>query len=150
MIIEDCLELVGDFVFSDSDITNPGLIVDWLGRGNDVCNMDGELLRLLASLEKLPVPDCLDGRENEQGWTMGAKPPTTVVPGVGDLQALVPLRGGGGAERSSGSIVEPDGTVFSIHRCMDPLLIHFLVASLPCSGIQWHVEQDGKSATCQL
>ena len=78
MIIEDRLEWVGDFVFGEGDVTNPGLIVDWLGRGDDTCDPDGELLRPLASLEKMPVPDCLDGREDERGWTTGAEPPTVV------------------------------------------------------------------------
>ena len=79
MIIEDCLEWVGDFVFGDGDVTNPGLMVDWLGRGDDACDPDGELLKPLASLEKKPVPDCLDGREDERGLTIGAEPPTTDV-----------------------------------------------------------------------
>lgn len=86
MIIEDRLELVGDFVLGDGNVTNPGLIVDWLGRGDDACDPDGELLMPLASLEKIPVPDCLDGREDERGWTIGAEPPTTVVPDVGPVK----------------------------------------------------------------
>jgi len=79
VIIEDRLEWVGDFVFGDGDVTNPGLMVDWLGRGDDACDPDGELLKPLASVEKKPAPDCLDGREDERGWTIGAEPPTTDV-----------------------------------------------------------------------
>ena len=86
MIIEDRLEWVGDFVFGDGDITNPGLMVDWLGRGDDACDPDGELLKPLASLEKKLVPDCLDGREDERGWTIGAEPPTRVAPDGGALK----------------------------------------------------------------
>lgn len=86
MIIEDRLEWVGDIVLGDCDVTKPGLMVDWLGRGDDACNADGELLKLLASLEKKPVPNCLEGREDERGWTIGAELPTTFVPDVGALK----------------------------------------------------------------
>ena len=81
MIIEDRLELVGDFGLGNCDGTNPGVIVDWPGRGDDVTRgADEELLRRFVSLEKTPMLDCLDGREEAQEWTTGAEPPTTIVP----------------------------------------------------------------------
>jgi hypothetical protein len=74
--MEDCLELVGDFVLGDCDVAKPGVTVDRLGRG-DVGNSDEELPGRLVSLEKAPAPDCLDGREEEPGRTAGAGPPAT-------------------------------------------------------------------------
>jgi hypothetical protein len=66
VIIEDRLELVlvGDFGLGNCDVTAPGVIVDWLGKGDDVTRgADEELLRRFVSLEKTPTLDCLDGRE---------------------------------------------------------------------------------------
>jgi hypothetical protein len=86
VIIEDRLELVGDFGLGNCDncdVTDPGVIVDWLGRGDDVTRgADEELLRRFVSLEKTLMLDfdCLDGREEAQEWTTGAEPPTTIVP----------------------------------------------------------------------
>lgn len=64
MIIEDRLELVDDFGLGNCDVTAPGVIVDWLGRGDDVTRgADEELLGRVVSLEKTPMLGCLDGRE---------------------------------------------------------------------------------------
>ena len=102
-------------------------------------------LRAVAAYEVLPDADVC---ANAYDPFRFSERPGKCRPEVCFCGCLPPPYGTTDRERfCSGSIVELSGTISPYSPCIDPSLIYFLVTALPCSSIQWHVEQVGYSLT---